>query len=594
MNQEIMNLFSPQVPAQVFDQIRISIASPEKILSWSYGEIKKPETINYRTFKPERDGLFCARIFGPIKDYECLCGKYKRMKYKGIICEKCSVEVTLSRVRRERMGHIELAAPVAHIWFLKSLPSRIGLLLDMTLKDLERILYFEYYVVLEPGLTPLKDRQLLSEDEYLKAQEEFGTDSFTATIGAEAIREMLKGIDLEKMQGELRAELAESDSDIKKKKIAKRLKLIEAFIASGNKPEWMILTVVPVIPPDLRPLVPLDGGRFATSDLNDLYRRVINRNNRLKRLIELRAPDIIIRNEKRMLQEAVDALFDNGRRGRVITGANKRPLKSLADMLKGKQGRFRQNLLGKRVDYSGRSVIVVGPELKLHQCGLPKKMALELFKPFIYSRLDAKGLSTTVKQAKKLVEKEKPEVWDILDEVIREHPVLLNRAPTLHRLGIQAFEPVLIEGKAIQLHPLVCAAFNADFDGDQMAVHVPLSLEAQLEARVLMMSTNNILHPANGQPIIVPSQDIVLGLYYLSLLSEGMPGEGKTFGDMAAIGHALHEKVINLHTKIKYRWEGVDENGKSFKKWYDTTPGRVVLGNVLPKSAKVPFDIVNR
>ncbi len=527
MNQEIMNLFSPQAPAQVFDQIRISIASPEKILSWSYGEIKKPETINYRTFKPERDGLFCARIFGPIKDYECLCGKYKRMKYKGIICEKCSVEVTLSRVRRERMGHIELAAPVAHIWFLKSLPSRIGLLLDMTLKDLERILYFEYYVVLEPGLTPLKDRQLLSEDEYLKAQEEFGGDSFTATIGAEAIREMLKGLDLEKMQAELRAEITETDSDIKKKKIAKRLKLIEAFIQSGNKPEWMILTVVPVIPPDLRPLVPLDGGRFATSDLNDLYRRVINRNNRLKRLIELRAPDIIIRNEKRMLQEAVDALFDNGRRGRVITGANKRPLKSLADMLKGKQGRFRQNLLGKRVDYSGRSVIVVGPELKLHQCGLPKKMALELFKPFIYSRLDAKGLSTTVKQAKKLVEKEKPEVWDILDEVIREHPVLLNRAPTLHRLGIQAFEPVLIEGKAIQLHPLVCAAFNADFDGDQMAVHVPLSLEAQLEARVLMMSTNNILHPANGQPIIVPSQDIVLGLYYLSIMSEGMPGEWK-------------------------------------------------------------------
>ncbi|HEY3223824.1 MAG TPA: DNA-directed RNA polymerase subunit beta' [Pseudolabrys sp.] len=594
MNQEIMNLFSPQVPAQVFDQIRISIASPEKILSWSYGEIKKPETINYRTFKPERDGLFCARIFGPIKDYECLCGKYKRMKYKGIICEKCSVEVTLSRVRRERMGHIELAAPVAHIWFLKSLPSRIGLLLDMTLKDLERILYFEYYVVLEPGLTPLKDRQLLSEDEYLKAQEEYGADSFTAMIGAEAIREMLKAIDLDKMQAELRAELAESDSDIKKKKIAKRLKLIEAFIASGNKPEWMILTVVPVIPPDLRPLVPLDGGRFATSDLNDLYRRVINRNNRLKRLIELRAPDIIIRNEKRMLQEAVDALFDNGRRGRVITGANKRPLKSLADMLKGKQGRFRQNLLGKRVDYSGRSVIVVGPELKLHQCGLPKKMALELFKPFIYSRLDAKGLSTTVKQAKKLVEKEKPEVWDILDEVIREHPVLLNRAPTLHRLGIQAFEPVLIEGKAIQLHPLVCAAFNADFDGDQMAVHVPLSLEAQLEARVLMMSTNNILHPANGSPIIVPSQDIVLGLYYLSLMREGETGEGKVFGDLADIDHALHEKVIGLHSKIKYRWEGVDEKGNTFRKWYDTTPGRVVLGSVLPKSAKVPFDIVNR
>ena len=594
MNQEIMNLFSPTVPAQVFDQIRISIASPEKILSWSYGEIKKPETINYRTFKPERDGLFCARIFGPIKDYECLCGKYKRMKYKGIICEKCSVEVTLSRVRRERMGHIELAAPVAHIWFLKSLPSRIGMLLDMTLKDLERILYFEYYVVLEPGLTPLKDRQLLSEDEYLKAQEEFGPDSFTATIGAEAIREMLKGLDLDKMQSDLRVELGETESDIKKKKYAKRLKLIEAFIASGNKPEWMILTVVPVIPPDLRPLVPLDGGRFATSDLNDLYRRVINRNNRLKRLIERRAPDIIIRNEKRMLQEAVDALFDNGRRGRVITGANKRPLKSLADMLKGKQGRFRQNLLGKRVDYSGRSVIVVGPELKLHQCGLPKKMALELFKPFIYSRLDAKGLSTTVKQAKKLVEKEKPEVWDILDEVIREHPVLLNRAPTLHRLGIQAFEPVLIEGKAIQLHPLVCAAFNADFDGDQMAVHVPLSLEAQLEARVLMMSTNNILHPANGQPIIVPSQDIVLGLYYLTLIREGSPGEGKGFGDLAAIEHALAEKVISLHTKIRYRWIGVDENGEEYKKWYDTTPGRVLLGNVLPRSVKAPFDIVNK
>lgn len=594
MNQEIMNLFSAQAPAQVFDQIRISIASPEKILSWSYGEIKKPETINYRTFKPERDGLFCARIFGPIKDYECLCGKYKRMKYKGIICEKCSVEVTLSRVRRERMGHIELAAPVAHIWFLKSLPSRIGLLLDMTLKDLERILYFEYYVVLEPGLTPLQDRQLLSEDDYLKAQEEYGADSFTAQIGAEAIREMLKGMDLEKIAADLRVEIAESTSELKPKKLAKRLKLIEAFIQSGNKPEWMILTHVPVIPPDLRPLVPLDGGRFATSDLNDLYRRVINRNNRLKRLIELRAPDIIIRNEKRMLQEAVDALFDNGRRGRVITGANKRPLKSLADMLKGKQGRFRQNLLGKRVDYSGRSVIVVGPELKLHQCGLPKKMALELFKPFIYSRLDAKGLSTTVKQAKKLVEKEKPEVWDILDEVIREHPVLLNRAPTLHRLGIQAFEPVLIEGKAIQLHPLVCAAFNADFDGDQMAVHVPLSLEAQLEARVLMMSTNNILHPANGQPIIVPSQDIVLGLYYLSLISEGQPGEGKLFGNLSEIEHALSQKVVTLHSKIKYRWNGLDADGKPMSKLYDTTPGRVLLGQVLPKSTKVSFDVVNK
>jgi DNA-directed RNA polymerase subunit beta' len=595
MNQEIMNLFSPQVPAQVFDQIRISIASPEKILSWSYGEIKKPETINYRTFKPERDGLFCARIFGPIKDYECLCGKYKRMKYKGIICEKCSVEVTLSRVRRERMGHIELAAPVAHIWFLKSLPSRIGLLLDMTLKDLERILYFEYYVVLEPGTTSLEMRQLLSEDEYLKAQEDLGADSFTAKIGAEAIRDMLSELDLNKMQGDLRAEIGESDSDAKKKKLAKRLKIVEAFQQSGNRPEWMILKQVPVIPPDLRPLVPLDGGRFATSDLNDLYRRVINRNNRLKRLIELRAPDIIIRNEKRMLQEAVDALFDNGRRGRVITGANKRPLKSLADMLKGKQGRFRQNLLGKRVDYSGRSVIVVGPELKLHQCGLPKKMALELFKPFIYSRLDAKGLSTTVKQAKKLVEKEKPEVWDILDEVIREHPVLLNRAPTLHRLGIQAFEPVLIEGKAIQLHPLVCAAFNADFDGDQMAVHVPLSLEAQLEARVLMMSTNNILHPANGSPIIVPSQDIVLGLYYLSLVREEAGDKRpRVFGDMAEIEHALHAKAIDLHTKIKYRWEGLDENGESVRRLYDTTPGRVMLGNVLPKSSKVPFDVVNK
>ena len=595
MNQELMNFFSPQVPAQVFDQIRISIASPEKILSWSYGEIKKPETINYRTFKPERDGLFCARIFGPIKDYECLCGKYKRMKYKGIICEKCSVEVTLSRVRRERMGHIELAAPVAHIWFLKSLPSRIGLLLDMTLKDLERILYFEYYVVLEPGLTALEDRQLLSEDEYLKAQETYGADSFTALIGAEAIREMLKALDLDKMQADLRAEIAGSDSDAKKKKLAKRLKIVEAFQQSGNRPEWMILTQVPVIPPDLRPLVPLDGGRFATSDLNDLYRRVINRNNRLKRLIELRAPDIIIRNEKRMLQEAVDALFDNGRRGRVITGANKRPLKSLADMLKGKQGRFRQNLLGKRVDYSGRSVIVVGPELKLHQCGLPKKMALELFKPFIYSRLDAKGLSTTVKQAKKLVEKEKPEVWDILDEVIREHPVLLNRAPTLHRLGIQAFEPVLIEGKAIQLHPLVCAAFNADFDGDQMAVHVPLSLEAQLEARVLMMSTNNILHPANGSPIIVPSQDIVLGLYYLSIMREDESEKyPKVFGDMAQIEHALNAKAIDLHTKIKYRWYATDEKGVTTRYWYDTTPGRVMLGNVLPKNPKIPFDVVNK
>jgi DNA-directed RNA polymerase subunit beta' len=594
MNQEIVNLFSPQVQQQNFDQIRIGIASPEKILSWSYGEIKKPETINYRTFKPERDGLFCARIFGPVKDYECLCGKYKRMKYKGVICEKCGVEVTLAKVRRERMGHIELAAPVAHIWFLKSLPSRIGLLLDMTLKDLERVLYFENYIVLEPGLTTLKPLQLLTEEDYIKAQDDFGEDSFTASIGAEAIRELLKGLDLEKTAAELRQEIAESTSELKPKKLAKRLKVVEAFIESGNKPEWMILTVVPVIPPELRPLVPLDGGRFATSDLNDLYRRVINRNNRLKRLMELRAPDIIIRNEKRMLQEAVDALFDNGRRGRVITGANKRPLKSLADMLKGKQGRFRQNLLGKRVDYSGRSVIVVGPELKLHQCGLPKKMALELFKPFIYARLDAKGHAATVKQAKKLVEKEKPEVWDILDEVIREHPVLLNRAPTLHRLGIQAFEPVLIEGKAIQLHPLVCAAFNADFDGDQMAVHVPLSLEAQLEARVLMMSTNNILHPANGSPIIVPSQDIVLGIYYLSIAMDNEPGEGMAFGSIAEIQHALDAKVLSLHAKIKGRFRTVDEKGKPVSHIYDTTPGRMLLGDLLPRKPNVSFDLINR
>src|SRR5213595_237632 len=516
MNQEVMNLFNPTTPAQVFDQIRISIASPEKILSWSYGEIKKPETINYRTFKPERDGLFCARIFGPTKDYECLCGKYKRMKYKGIICEKCGVEVTLARVRRERMGHIELAAPVAHIWFLKSLPSRIAMLLDMTLKDLERVLYFENFVVIEPGLTPLKLHQLLNEEEYIKAQDEYGEDQFTASIGAEAMRKMLSEIDLQEEKVRLREELRDTNSEARRKKLVKRLKLVEAFVDSNSRPEWMILEVVPVIPPELRPLVPLDGGRFATSDLNDLYRRVINRNNRLKRLIELRAPDIIVRNEKRMLQESVDALFDNGRRGRVITGANKRPLKSLSDMLKGKQGRFRQNLLGKRVDYSGRSVIVVGPELKLQQCGLPKQMALELFKPFIIRRLKERGLVTTIKSAKKLVEKERPEVWDILEEVIKEHPILLNRAPTLHRLGIQAFEPLLIEGKAIQLHPLVCAAFNADFDGDQMAVHVPLSLEAQMEARVLMMSTNNILSPANGRPIILPSQDIVLGLYYMT------------------------------------------------------------------------------
>ncbi len=594
MNQEVMNVFNPATPVPTFDQIRISIASPEKILSWSFGEIKKPETINYRTFKPERDGLFCARIFGPVKDYECLCGKYKRMKYKGIICEKCGVEVTLSKVRRERMGHIELAAPVAHIWFLKSLPSRISALLDMTLKDVERVLYFENYIVLEPGLTPMKQHQMLTESEYMKAQEDYGEDAFTASIGAEAIREILMSINLEQLREQLREELRTATGELKPKKIAKRLKLVESFLESGNRPEWMILTQVPVIPPELRPLVPLDGGRFATSDLNDLYRRVINRNNRLKRLIELRAPDIIVRNEKRMLQESVDALFDNGRRGRVITGANKRPLKSLSDMLKGKQGRFRQNLLGKRVDYSGRSVIVVGPELKLHQCGLPKKMALELFKPFIYSRLDAKGLSATVKQAKKLVEKEKPEVWDILDEVIREHPVLLNRAPTLHRLGIQAFEPVLIEGKAIQLHPLVCTAFNADFDGDQMAVHVPLSLEAQLEARVLMMSTNNILHPANGQPIIVPSQDIVLGLYYLSMMRGNEPGEGKLFGNIAEIDHALAAGVITLHTKIKGRIMEVGPSGKMITRIVETTPGRMKIGELLPKSTGISYELCNK
>ena len=594
MNQELTNIFNPMEPPKTFDEIKISLASPERILSWSFGEIKKPETINYRTFKPERDGLFCARIFGPIKDYECLCGKYKRMKYRGVTCEKCGVEVTLQKVRRERMGHIQLAAPVAHIWFLKSLPSRIGLMLDMTLRDLERILYFEQYVVIEPGLTDLTHRQLLTEEEFLDAQDEYGEDAFRAGIGAEAIREMLTEIDLEAEAEQLRADLAEATGELKPKKIIKRLKLVENFLDSGNRPEWMILTVVPVIPPELRPLVPLDGGRFATSDLNDLYRRVINRNNRLKRLIELRAPDIIVRNEKRMLQESVDALFDNGRRGRVITGANKRPLKSLSDMLKGKQGRFRQNLLGKRVDFSGRSVIVTGPELKLHQCGLPKKMALELFKPFIYSKLDARGLSSTVKQAKKLVEKERPEVWDILDEVIREHPVLLNRAPTLHRLGIQAFEPVLIEGKAIQLHPLVCSAFNADFDGDQMAVHVPLSLEAQLEARVLMMSTNNVLSPANGKPIIVPSQDMILGLYYVSLLKEGEPNEGMRFADMAEIEHALADGLINIHTKIVTRHHTVDEMGQPIIQRVETTAGRMMIANVLPKNANVPFDLINR
>ena len=579
---------------ETFDQIQIGLASPERIRSWSFGEIKKPETINYRTFKPERDGLFCARIFGPVKDYECLCGKYKRMKYKGVVCEKCGVEVTVTKVRRERMGHIELAAPVAHIWFLKSLPSRIGLLLDMQLKQLERILYFESYVVIEPGLTPLEKYQLLTEDELYENQDTYGEDAFSAGIGAEAVKHMLMSLDLVQERDDLMEELRTTKSELKPKKIIKRLKVVESFIDSGNKPEWMILDVVPVIPPELRPLVPLDGGRFATSDLNDLYRRVINRNNRLKRLIELRAPDIIVRNEKRMLQEAVDALFDNGRRGRIITGANKRPLKSLSDMLKGKQGRFRQNLLGKRVDYSGRSVIVTGPELKLHQCGLPKKMALELFKPFIYARLDAKGLSMTLKQAKKWVEKERKEVWDILDEVIREHPVMLNRAPTLHRLGIQAFEPVLIEGKAIQLHPLVCSAFNADFDGDQMAVHVPLSLEAQLEARVLMMSTNNILSPANGKPIIVPSQDMVLGIYYLSMDRIGEPGEKMMLADMAEVHQALEVGAVTLHSKVTARVPQTDENGKQYLKRFETTPGRMLIGECLPQSHTVPFDLVNR
>ncbi len=595
---ELMKILGQTGQAMTFDQIKISIASPEQIRSWSYGEIKKPETINYRTFKPERDGLFCARIFGPIKDYECLCGKYKRMKFRGIICEKCGVEVTLAKVRRERMGHIELASPVAHIWFMKSLPSRVGLMVDMSLKELEKVLYFESYVVLEPGLTDLKLHQLLNEDQYQAKMDEFGEDAFSVGIGAEAVKGMLSGIDCDKEATRLRAELKETTSEAKRKKLVKRLKLIEAFAESGARPDWMILGVVPVIPPELRPLVPLDGGRFATSDLNDLYRRVINRNNRLKRLIELRAPDIIVRNEKRMLQEAVDALFDNGRRGRAITGANKRPLKSLSDMLKGKQGRFRQNLLGKRVDYSGRSVIVVGPEMKLHQCGLPKKMALELFKPFIYSKLEKYGHATTIKAAKRMVEKERPEVWDILEEVIREHPVMLNRAPTLHRLGIQAFEPVLVEGKAIQLHPLVCTAFNADFDGDQMAVHVPLSLEAQLEARVLMMSTNNILSPANGKPIIVPSQDIVLGLYYLSLETPEFrvadEKEAPAFGTMGEIEQALAAGAVQLHTKIRMRRQAMDRDGKVAMERVVTTPGRVMMGQLLPLHPQLPFSLINR
>ena len=597
MKRDLSKLFKNEFAEKSFNKIKISLASPEKIKSWSFGEIKKPETINYRTFKPEKDGLFCARIFGPIKDYECLCGKYKRMKFRGIICEKCGVEVTRSNVRRDRMGHIALATPVAHIWFLKSLPSRISAAVDMKLKDVEKVLYFESFLVIEPGLTKLKNNQLLSEDEYIKAQEEYGPDSFEAGIGAEAIREILLKLDLKAEKIKLRQLLKEIKSKVAEERAIKRLKLIESFINSGNKPEWMILTCIPVIPPELRPLVPLDGGRFATSDLNDLYRRVINRNNRLKRLIDLKAPDIIVRNEKRMLQESVDALFDNGRRGRVITGTGKRPLKSLAEMLKGKQGRFRQNLLGKRVDYSGRSVIVAGPELKLHQCGLPKKMAVELFKPFLYARLDKLGLATTIKQAKKMVEKEKPEVWDALETIIREHPVILNRAPTLHRLGVQAFEAKLIEGSAIELHPLVCSAFNADFDGDQMAVHIPLSMEAQLEARVLMMSTNNILSPSNGKPIIVPSQDMVLGIYYLSQSLEKKQNNKKSkgyFTNVTEIEQALELGSISLHTDVICRFETVDDKGNKILEKHQSTAGRFILSSILPKHYKIKFNLIDR
>ncbi|MCR9280031.1 MAG: DNA-directed RNA polymerase subunit beta' [Pseudomonadaceae bacterium] len=594
--KDLLNLLKAQQGiVEEFDALRIGLASPELIRSWSFGEVKKPETINYRTFKPERDGLFCARIFGPNKDYECLCGKYKRLKHRGVICEKCGVEVTLTKVRRERMGHIELASPTAHIWFLKSLPSRIGLLLDMTLRDIERVLYFESFVVIDPGLTDLERGQLLSDEEYFNKLEEFG-DEFVAKMGAEAVQDLLLSTDLDDEIARLREEIPATNSETKIKKLSKRLKLMEAFVGSGNKPEWMIMTVLPVLPPDLRPLVPLEGGRFATSDLNDLYRRVINRNNRLKRLLDLNAPDIIVRNEKRMLQESVDALLDNGRRGRAITGSNKRPLKSLADMIKGKQGRFRQNLLGKRVDYSGRSVIVVGPTLRLHQCGLPKKMALELFKPFIFGKLEARGLATTIKAAKKMVERETPEVWDILAEVIREHPVLLNRAPTLHRLGIQAFEPVLIEGKAIQLHPLVCTAYNADFDGDQMAVHVPLTLEAQLESRALMMSTNNVLSPANGQPIIVPSQDVVLGLYYMSRERVNAKGEGTVFADSDEVHRAHASGQVDLQARIKVRIEEilVSDDGKreTVRRLVETTVGRTLLYEIVP--SELGFDLVNR
>ncbi len=593
--KDLLNLLKSQANIDDFDSLRIGLASPEMIRSWSFGEVKKPETINYRTFKPERDGLFCARIFGPIKDYECLCGKYKRLKHRGVICEKCGVEVTLTKVRRERMGHIELASPVAHIWFLKSLPSRIGLLLDMTLRDIERVLYFESFVVIDEGMTELEIGQLLTDDQYFEALEQYG-EEFTAKMGAEAVQELLKRLDLDAEIATLREEIPQTNSETKIKKFSKRLKLMEAFKESGNKPEWMIMSVLPVLPPDLRPLVPLDGGRFATSDLNDLYRRVINRNNRLKRLLDLSAPDIIVRNEKRMLQEAVDALLDNGRRGRAITGSNKRPLKSLADMIKGKQGRFRQNLLGKRVDYSGRSVIVVGPTLRLHQCGLPKKMALELFKPFIFGKLQARGLATSIKAAKKAVEHETAEVWDILAEVIREHPVLLNRAPTLHRLGIQAFEPVLIEGKAIQLHPLVCAAYNADFDGDQMAVHVPLTLEAQLESRALMMSTNNILSPASGDPIIVPSQDVVLGLYYMTRERINARGEGMVFADVREVARAYRSGQVDLHAKVRVRIveerEQEDGSWQELRSLYETTVGRALFYEIVPN--RLPYELVNQ
>ncbi|HEY3347304.1 MAG TPA: DNA-directed RNA polymerase subunit beta', partial [Nitrospirota bacterium] len=580
--EDLYSLFDKPREPVTFDAIKIKLASPEKIRSWSHGEVKKPETINYRSFKPERDGLFCAKIFGPTKDWECNCGKYKRMKHRGVVCDKCGVEVIQSKVRRERMGHIELASPVAHIWFLKGLPSRIGNLLDMTLRQLEKVLYFESYVVVDPGDTALNEKELLTEDKYRKLAQEYGS-RFKADMGAEAIRELLKRIDLDELGTELQIKIETANSAAVKKKLTKRLKIVEAFRKSSNKPEWMIMDVIPVIPPELRPLVPLEGGRFATSDLNDLYRRVINRNNRLKRLEELKAPGVIIRNEKRMLQEAVDALFDNGRRGRILRGPNKRPLKSLSDMLKGKQGRFRQNLLGKRVDYSGRSVIVVGPDLKLHQCGLPKKMALELFKPFIFNRLEEKGYCTTIKSAKKMVEKERPEVWDVLEEVIREHPVMLNRAPTLHRLGIQAFDPILVSGKAIKLHPLVCTAFNADFDGDQMAVHVPLSIEAQVEARVLMLSVNNILSPANGRPITVPSQDMVLGCYYLTKERPRAKGEGMTFADPAEVRIAYDHRVVNKHARIKVRIDG---------KMVETTAGRVIMYEILP--AGMAFDLVNR